>query len=122
MATYGFTLFLSGFCLFGQVSLVGFVTHSHHVLFLCECAASSVCALFRVGARCSDLGTRVLNFGFILGFGHSRSMFLLCECAVSSSLDLAVCCPRVFQLVFFIGCMFLCCHILYEHVAYQYSH
>ncbi len=71
---------LSGFCHFCLVSFMGFVTepwHSRYVLFLCECAASSVlehsslCALFCVGAWFSDPGTRVLSFGFVTGFGHS---------------------------------------------------
>ncbi len=26
------------------------------------------------------------------------------------------------QLVFFIGCVFLCCHVLCEHMANEYSH
>ncbi len=70
----------------------------------------------------------------------------LCECAVSSSLDCVLFCPRVFccvacslcfyrlrafmlyivlwgtQLVYFIGCVLSCCHVLCEHVAYEFSH
>ncbi len=40
-------------------------------------ALSRLCALFHVGALCSDPGTHVLSFGFVSGFGHSRSTFCL---------------------------------------------
>ncbi len=68
----------------------------------------------------------------------------LCDCAVSSSLGTAHSCPCVFcctQFVFlsaaciyviscavwhaayiFIGCVLSCCHVLCEHVAYEFSH
>ncbi len=52
------------------MSFMGFVTepwHSRNVLFLCECAASSVRALFHFGVWCSDAGTHVLRFGFVVG-------------------------------------------------------
>ncbi len=110
-------------------------------------ALSCLCALFHVGAWCSDPGTHILTFGFVSGFRHSCSTFcLMCECAVSSSLGHALFCPRVFcgvarsscfyrlraimlclvlcgtQLVYFIGCVLSCCHVLCEHVAYEFSH
>ncbi len=68
----------------------------------------------------------------------------LWECAVWSSLGRTLFCPRVFccvarslcfyrlcafmlclvlcgtQLVYFIGCMLSCCHVLCEHVAYEF--
>ncbi len=40
-------------------------------------ALSHLRDLFHVGAWCSDPGTHVLSFGFVLGFGHSRSTFCL---------------------------------------------
>ncbi len=68
----------------------------------------------------------------------------LCECAVSSSLGTAHSCPRVFCCVarsscFYRLCAFMlylvlcghvavccvllsCCHVLCEHVAYEFSH
>ncbi len=69
----------------------------------------------------------------------------LCECMVSSSLGTAHSCPRVFCCVarsscfyrlrafviscavwhaacIFIGCVLSCCHVLCEHVAYEFSH
>ncbi len=70
----------------------------------------------------------------------------LCECVVSGSLDTAHSCPRVFCCVarsscfyrlrafyviscavwhavcIFIGCVLSCCHVLCEHVAYEFSH
>ncbi len=69
-----FTLKLSGFCHFGLVSFMGFVTepwHSRHVLFLCECAASSALSSAWLVSCCSVV------FEFMSGFGHSRSMFCL---------------------------------------------
>ncbi len=80
-------------------------------------------------------GVRTLAFHFLS----------LCECAVLSSLGTAHSCPRVFccctQFVFlsaaciyviscavwhadciFIGCVLSCCHVLCEHVAYEFSH
>ncbi len=106
-------------------------------------ALSRLRDLFRVGAWCSDPGTHVLSLGFVTGFGHSRSMFCLvvwsrvCLAVHSSVHVFCVACSSCFyrlcafmlwlvlcgtQLVFFIGCVLLCCHILYEHVAYGYSH
>ncbi len=69
----------------------------------------------------------------------------LCECAVSSSLGTVHSCPRVFCCVarsscfyrlrafviscavwhaacIFFGCVLSCCHVLCEHVAYEFSH
>ncbi len=40
-------------------------------------ALSRLCALFRVGAWCSDPDTHVFSFSFVSGFGHSRSTFCL---------------------------------------------
>ncbi len=65
---------------------VGVQTLALHVLSSCVSVWSRVCSnrafsrlgvLFRVGAWCSDPGTRVLSFGFVSGFRHSRSMFCL---------------------------------------------
>ncbi len=129
----------------------GFVTepwYSRHVLFSCERARLRLCSsralsrlrtLFRVGAWCSDPGTHVLRFGFRVWVRTLALHFLsLCDCALS--------CPRVFccvacsscfyrlrafmlylvlcgtQLVYFIGCMLSCCHVLCEHMAYEFSH
>ncbi len=110
-------------------------------------ALSRLRTLFRVGAWCSDPGTHVLSFGFHVGVRTLAFHFLsLCECAVSSSLDCALSCLCVFccvarsscfyrllafmlylvlcgtQLVYFIGCVHSCCHVLCEHVAYEFSH
>ncbi len=98
-------------------------------------------ALFHVGAWCSDPGTHVLSFGFVSGFGHSRSMFclefarpraLLSTCVVfcvarsscfyrlrAFMLCIVLCGT---QLMYFIGCVLSCCHVLREHAAYEYSH
>ncbi len=56
---------------------VGVQTLALCSVLLCECAVSRLGVLFRVGAWCSDPGTRVLSFGFVSGFRHSRSMFCL---------------------------------------------
>ncbi len=87
-----------------------------------------------VSVSCRGSGTRA-----------PRSVSLW-ECAVSSSLDCVLFCPRVFccvacslcfyrlrafmlylvlcgtQLVYFIGCVLSCCHVLCEHMAYEFSH
>ncbi len=108
-------------------------------------ALSHLCALFRVGAWCSDPGTHVLSFGFMSGFGHSRSTFCLfvgvCGLEFARphtllSTCVLLCCTFVFyrlrafmlylvlcgtQLVYFIGCVLSCCHVLCEHVAYEFS-
>ncbi len=102
--------------------------------------------VIRVGAWCLDSDTHVLSFGFVMGFGHSHST----SCCVSvrawfrSAVDSSVhvclfgvapssCCFRLgafmlrlvlcgTQLVYFFGCVLLCCHVLCEHVAYEFSH
>ncbi len=62
---------------------MGFVTepwHSRHVLFLCECAASSALSSACLVSCCSvvfESRYSCLDFRFMSGFGHSRSMFCL---------------------------------------------
>ncbi len=111
---------LSGFCHFGLVSFMGFMTepwHSRHVLFSCElepCALSSACLVLCwsvvFGSRHS-----CLEFCFVSGFGHSCSMF----CLVLWACGLKFTRPRpllstcvVFCVVArsscFIGCVRLC--------------
>ncbi len=109
-------------------------------------ALSSLRALFHVGAWCSDPGTHVLSFGFVQGSDtRAPCSDSLCEHAGSSSLGRVFSCPRVLwcahsscfyrlrafmlclelcgtQLVYFIGCVLSCGHVLCEHVAYDYSH
>ncbi len=110
-------------------------------------ALSHLRALFHVGAWCSDPGTHVLSLVSCRGSDtHAPHSVSLCECAVSSSLSRALFCPRVFcgvarcscfyrlhafmlclvlcgtQLVFFVGFMHSCCHVLCEHVAYECFH
>ncbi len=89
-----------------------------------------------------------LEFQFRVGGSDSRAprSVSLWECAVSRSLGRTLFCPRVFccdarsscfyrlrafmlylvlcgtQLVYFIGCVLSCCHVLCEHVAYEFSH
>ncbi len=84
-------------------------------------------ALFHVGAWCPDPGTHVLSFGFVSGFGHSRSTFCLfvgvCGLEFARphtllSTCVLLCCT---QFVIFIGCLLSCCHVLSEHVAYEFS-
>ncbi len=70
-----------------------------------------LCALFGVGALCSDPGTCVLSFGFVSGFGHSRSMF--CLVVWACGLEFALSCPCVLCFVLhavrvFIGCVHSC--------------
>ncbi len=73
---------LSGFCNFGLVSFMGFVIepwHSRYVLFLCECAASSVLEPCPLSSKCLvSFWSMVfrsqhscLEFRFVSGFGHS---------------------------------------------------
>ncbi len=64
---------VSGFCHFGLMSFMGFVTEPWQ---LPSCPVFSL-ALFHVGAWCSDHGTHVMSFGFVSGFGHSCSTFCL---------------------------------------------
>ncbi len=87
-----------------------------------------------------------LEFRFVTGFGHSRSIFCHCVSARSRVRSaprtlvhvcfvvlhaVRVSMLRAFmlclvlcgsQLVFFIGCVLSCFHVLCEHVAYQFSH
>ncbi len=100
------------------------------------------------GAWCSDPSTHVLSFGFVSRFGHSRSTFCLfvgvCglefarpHALLSTCVLLCFACSSCFsrlrafmlylvlcgtQLVYFIGCVLSCCHVLCEHVAYEFSH
>ncbi len=51
---------------------------------------------------------------------HAPRSVSLWECAVSSSVHV---CFVVFHAVHvFIGCVHSCCHVLCEHVAYEFSH
>ncbi len=122
---------LSGFCHFGLVLFMSFVTDSRHVLFSCEhvawivlepCALSRLHALFYVGAWCSDPATHVLSFGFVSGFGHLRSTFCLFVgvCGLEFARPRALLSSCVMW-CFFIGCVHSC-HVLCEHVAYEFSH
>ncbi len=91
---------VSGFCHFGLVSFMGFVTeswHSRHVLFLCECAASAVLEPCALSSACLffvlERGVRIpalISWVSVScrGFGHSRCLcsVSLCECAILSSL------------------------------------
>ncbi len=109
-------------------------------------ALSRLRTLFRVGAWCLDPGTHVLSFGFVSGFGHSRSVFCHCVSVRSRVRSAArspvhvcfvvlhavrvsigcmhscyiLCCGT--QLVYFMDCVLSCCHVLCEHVAYEFSH
>ncbi len=108
-----------------------------------SCALSRLHALFRVGAWCSDPGIHVLSFDSCRGLDtRAPCSDLLRERAVSSLLGRALSCPHVLwcarssclarvhscyvlcgmQLVYLIGCVLSCCHVLCEHVAYDYSH
>ncbi len=137
---------LSGFCHFGLVSFMSFLTepwHSRHCHvfmwvrgFECARAMRSLACVpcFELSVSCCGSDTR------------APCSVSLCECAVSSSLGRALIYPRVFcglerslsfyrlrafmlclvlcgtQLVYLIGCVVSCCHVLCEHVAYEYSH
>ncbi len=57
--------------------------HVSAQLRVCSIPESRLCALFHVGAWCSDPGTHVLSFSFVPWFGHSRSMFYLVVWACS---------------------------------------
>ncbi len=142
---------LSGFCHFGLVLFMVLwqrpdtaVMSGFHVSAR---ALSRLRALFHVGAWCSDPGTHVLSFGFVSGFGHSRSMFclfvwvcglefarphtLLSTCVLlccTQFVFLSAACIHVMSCAVwhaacgFIGCVLSCCHVLCEHVAYEFSH
>ncbi len=134
---------LSGFCHFGLMSFMGFVTepwHSRHVLFSCElepCAFSSACLVL---CRSVLFGSwhSCLEFCFVSGFGHSCSMFCLVlwacglkftrprallftcvvfcvvahsSCFIGCVMLCLVLCGT--QLVFFMGCVLSCCHVLW---------
>ncbi len=99
-----------------------------------SCALSHLRALFHVGFR-DGVGTL-----------HASCSVSLCECAVLSLLGRALFFAGVFcgvahsscfywlhafmlclvlcgtQLVYFIGYVLSCCHVLCEHVVYEYSH
>ncbi len=131
--------------------IYGFVKepwHSRHVLFPSEHVASSVlepCALSSVSCWSVVFGFPALMSWVLVscrGFGHSRSVFCLVEWSCGLSCPHVLCfvllhavhvligcvhscyvlllCGK--QLVFFIGCVLSCCHVLFEHVAYEYSH
>ncbi len=109
-------------------------------------ALSRLRALFHVGAWCLDPGTHVLSFGHVTGFGHSRSIFCHCVSARSrvrsaprtlvhvclvvlhavrvsiGCVHLCISCAVWHAACIFIGCVLSCCHVLCEHVAYEFSH
>ncbi len=144
--------FVSGFCHFGLVFhgfVTALILPSCLVFTWAPSsrALSRLRAFFHVGAWCSDPGTHVLSFCFVSGFGHSRSMFCLivwvCGLefvrprALLSTCVLGCCTQFVFlsaacihvrscavwhAACVFIGCVLSCCHVLCEHVAYDYSH
>ncbi len=91
-------------------------------------------------------GTHVLSFGHVTGFGHSRSIFCHCVSARSrvrsaacssvhvcfvvlhavrvsiGCVHLCISCAVWHAACIFIGCVLSCCHVLCEHVAYEFSH
>ncbi len=76
-------------------------------------ALSRLCALFCVGAWCSDPGTHVLSFGFVSGFGHCAPCSVsLCERAArvrSAARSLVhVCCVCVW----FVFLSAACIHVM----------
>ncbi len=75
-------------------------------------------ALFHVEAWCSDPGTHVLSFGYVTGFTRAPRSVCLCECACIRVISCAV----WHAACIFIGCVLSCCHVLCEHVAYEFSH
>ncbi len=112
-------------------------------------ALSCLRALFCVGAWCSDPSTHVLSFGSCRGSDtRAPCSVSLCERAARVR-SAARSCPRVLcvcvvlhavscfyrlrafmlclvlcgtQLMYFIGCVLSCCHVLCEHAAYECSH
>ncbi len=101
--------------------------------------------LFRVGAWCSD--PALMSWVSCLGSDTCAPRSVsLCERAVLSSLGRTLFCSRVFcgvarsscfhqlhvfmlclvlcgtQLVYFIGFVLSCCHVLCEHMVYEFSH
>ncbi len=127
--------YMSGFCHFGLVSFMGFVTepwYSGHVLFLCECAASNVlepCALssaclvscwsvvfgsrhssleFRFRVRVRTLKLHALSrFGSMLSRVCSALSYSVHACCVSC------CCT---QFVFYrLRAFMLCLLLVWQH-------
>ncbi len=110
---------------------VSFLTepwHSRHVLFLCECAASSVLEPCTLSSTClvsywSMLFRSrhfVLSFSFVLGFGHSLCVFCLVVwvCSLERALlstCVLWCCT---QFMFFIGCVHSCYDLGLRHLCY----
>ncbi len=143
-----FTPFLSGFCHFGPCTEPWY---SRHLLFSCERAASGVlepCALSStclVSCWSVVFGFRHSSLEFCVGV-QTLALHVLSHCVSVRSRVRSLFCPRVFccvahslcfyrlrafmlclvlcgtQLVFFIGCMLSCCHVLCEHVDYEFSH
>ncbi len=68
----------------------------------------------------------VLSFGFVSGFG---TLCVLSRCVSGQSRVRSAAYPSVHMcfvvlhtVCVFIGCVHSCCHVLCEHVAYEYSH
>ncbi len=147
---------ISGFCHFGLVSFMGFVTEQTPVMscfyvntwlrVYSSRALSCLRALFRVGAWCSDPALLTWVSVSLGSDTHAPFSVSLCERAglelarlraLLFTCVLCVCTQFMFyrlctfmlclmlcgtQLVIFIGCVLSCCHVLYEHVAYEYYH
>ncbi len=124
----------------------GFVTelwYSRHVLFSCEHARLRLCSS-RALSQLRMFGSRhsCLEIRFSCRGSDTRDPFSVIVWVRGVSLDCALSCPRVFccvarsscfyrlhafmlylvlcgtQLVYFIGCVPSCCHVLCEHVAH----
>ncbi len=117
--------YMSGFCHFGLMSFMGFVTepwHYCHVMFSRERAgferAQMPCFVLERGVQIP--GTHVLSFGFLSGFVHSRSAFCLIvwvcgrEFAPATCSSVHVCCVlcctqfMFYRLRAFLLCLVLC--------------
>ncbi len=117
--------------------------------FSCECAASSVlesaclvsCWSMVFGSRHSCLefrsrdGVRTLVLHFLSLYVHglefARHRALLSTCVLlcctqfvflSAACIYVISCAVWHAACIFIGCVLSCCHVLCEHVAYEFSH
>ncbi len=113
---------MSGFCHFGLVLFMVLWQSPDTPVMSCFYASARlrVCssrALLLVSCWSVVFGSRhsCLEFRFVSGFGDSRSMF----CLVLGACSLVFC--YVARSLCFIGCVLSCCHVLCEHVAYEYT-
>ncbi len=132
--------YMSGFCHFGLVLfMVLWQSPDTPIMsaFSCERAASSVLESRALSSACLVscwsvvFGCRLSVIVWVRGLEFARHRALLSTCVLlcctqfvflSAACIYVISCAVWHAVCIFIGCVLSCCHVLCEHMAYEFSH